>query len=147
MSEASLAVQKVLLTRLRAYAPLMALVPSASIFDRNSRPEVFPSIVIGEAQIVDEDLDLARTYVRVYTKLHIWTREDGMRQVKEITGAMRKAIRIARNRAPRDGDFSCADIAIENTEFMRDPDGATSHGVMTINTLVNEHWVKEMGAL
>src|SRR5690606_20915740 len=52
MMEPSLALQKAIRARLIGTPAVTALVPAANMLDKNSRPEVFPSIIIGEAQTV-----------------------------------------------------------------------------------------------
>ena len=59
MSEASLAAQRLAVITMRAHAPLQALVPDANILDRSGRPEVFPCVIVGEAQTVGDDIDCA----------------------------------------------------------------------------------------
>jgi hypothetical protein len=130
---AALAVQKALRARLAAAPAVVALVPVASILDRNSRPAPDPSIVFGEDQLVDEGR-IARDVVRVYSTLHLWKREPGLVGVKEIAGAIRATMRAGRL-GPAPG-YHFGDSYVSSERFLRDPDGETAHGVITIETLV-----------
>lgn len=130
-----LAVQKAIRARLVESLAVTALVPATNILDRNARPAPDPSIIIGEDQTIDE-ARLARNVVRVYSTLHVWKKEPGLAGVKLIAGEIRAAIRPA-NLPVIDG-FHFGDCYVSNTRFLRDPDGETAHGVVTIETLVSD---------
>ncbi|MFS8123770.1 DUF3168 domain-containing protein [Rhizobium sp. BR 250] len=133
---AELALQKALRARLSSSGDVVALVPASSILDRNERPNPRPSIVIGEGQSVDEGESIARTLSRVYMDLHIWVQEPSTEVSKHIVGAVRKAINAANLQL--DPGFHCADCRVRGSRFLRDPDGETSHAVLTVDALVQE---------
>lgn len=133
---AELAMQKAIRARLIGMDALTQLVPAANILDRNERPNPRPSIVIGEGQSIDEGDSIARTLTRVYMDLHIWVEEPSTEISKRISGAIRKAVNGPRFQ-PVDG-FHFADCRIRGSRFLRDPDGKTSHAVVTIDALVQE---------
>lgn len=133
---AALAVQKALRARLVADLNLVGLVPPSSILDRNSRPAPDPSIIIGEDQAVDEGDSIKRDRLRVFSTLHVWKKETGLTGVKAIAGAIRTAVQSAN--LPLDPGFHFADCRVSGERFLRDPDGETAHGVVTIETLVQE---------
>jgi hypothetical protein len=130
---ADLAVQKAIRTRLVATGAVTALVPAGSILDRNARPNPDPSIIIGESQSVDEGR-MARDVQRIYSTLQVWKKEPGLVGVKAIAGAIRAAIH--ESRLAIDG-YQCGDAYVSNSRFLRDPDGETAHGVVTVETLVS----------
>ncbi len=68
--------------------------------------------------------------------LHIWKREPSTEGVKAIAGTVRKAI-VNDKLSPTSG-FHFADCYVQSMRFLRDPDGETSHAVVTINALVQE---------
>lgn len=131
-----IALQMAVRARLVGTTAVTNLVPTAAILDRNERPNPSPSIIMGEGQSVDEGDSLNRNLTRVYMDMHVWQKEPSTAGVKAIAGAIRSAIRNARL-APGAG-FHIADCYIQNTRFLRDPDGETSHAVVTINALVQE---------
>lgn len=133
MSEPSLAVQKLILSRLTAYAPLLAIVPASAILDRNERPETFPCILLGEAQTVGDDIDCG-PLSDVYSTIHVWTREEGLRDCKIIAGAIRRALWQASS-ADVDG-FNVGDTIFEDARFLRDPSGEHAHGIITFMSMV-----------
>ncbi|MCV9997679.1 DUF3168 domain-containing protein [Pararhizobium sp. YC-54] len=131
-----IALQKAIRTRLVLTEDVVALVPAASILDRNQRPNPRPSVIIGEGQSVDEGESIGRALTRVYADLHVWVKEPSTEVSKAIAGAIRNAVRIGRF-AGVDG-FHFADCRIANTRFLRDPDGETSHAVVTVEAIVEE---------
>lgn len=132
---AELALQKAIRARLVASPEILGLLPAANILDRNERPNPRPSIVIGEGQSVDEGDSIARTLTRVYMDLHVWVEEPSTEISKRIAGAIRLAIKV---RPPVGDGYHCADCRVRGTRFMRDPDGKTSHAIVTIDALVQE---------
>lgn len=134
MSEASLAVQKLIISRLKAHSPLLALVPGSAIFDRNERPEAFPCVLLGEAQTVGDDIDCG-ALSDVYSTIHVWTQETGTRDCKMIAGAIRRALWQA---AADDVDgFRIEATIFEDARFLRDSSGEHAHGVVTVKSMVS----------
>lgn len=133
---ADLALQKAIRQRLSGAAGVIALVPAANILDRNSRPAPDPSIVIGEGQSTEGD-HLDRTDQRLFLDLHVWKKEPSLAGVKAIAGAIRKAIHSA-NIVPVENDVHVGDCRVTSMRYLRDPDGETSHGVVTVEALISE---------
>ena len=136
--------------RLVNTAAVIALVPATSVLDLSSRPELFPSIIMGETQtMLGQDL-LQRDVSRVFLNVHIWTREKGMNELHSIMSAIRRAMRTSRyfetydSETMDDPENAICDAFIEDSRTMRDPDGETAHGVITINALVQETWVANL---
>lgn len=130
----SLAVQIAVRSRLVATPAVTSLVMAASILDRNAHPNPDPSIILGEDHEVDENR-IARNVVRVYSTIHVWKREPALVGVKAIAGAIRTALQATM--ATTNG-WRFADCYVSNTRFLRDPDGETAHGVVTVESLVSE---------
>lgn len=132
---ADIEVQKAMRGRLVSDTAVTALVPATSILDRNETPNPRPSIIMGETQEVDEGTSLARDRTRIYHTLHIWTREPSLAGAKAIAGVIRKALRT---RLDLPAPYHCGDLKISSSRFLRDPDGESSHGVVTVEVLVSE---------
>lgn len=128
MTEPSLAIQKALRSRFVGASAVTALVAASAIMDRNARPEVFPCILLGEAQTVTGS-DLARRRVAVFLDLHVFATETGLTTAKQIAGAIRDALKA--DWYAIDG-WRVADLKIASTRFLRDPDGVHSHSVVTV---------------
>ena len=113
-------------------AAMTALVPAANIYDRHARPEVFPLIILGETMEAADDMMIDRSMFRLYPTIHVWAREPSLIQVKAIAYQVRKTLAAASHAWP------FIDFRYENTRFLRDPDGVTSHGVITFEALGQE---------
>jgi len=135
MTEASLALQKAVRLQLIAAPAVVVLVPAAAIFDRHSRPEAFPCIVIGEGQVIEDPAPIARDRVGAYLDLHLWTKEPGLLLAKQIAGVVRAALRAGPWTVD---DHHVADLKVSGTRFLRDPSGEHSHAVLTVEALLVE---------
>uniref|UniRef100_A4WSA0 DUF3168 domain-containing protein n=1 Tax=Cereibacter sphaeroides (strain ATCC 17025 / ATH 2.4.3) TaxID=349102 RepID=A4WSA0_CERS5 len=133
---AELAVQTAIRTRLVLDAGVTALVPAAHVLDVNQRPAPMPSIILGESQAVDEGQSLRRDRLRVTHTIHVWVREPSLERVKRICAAIRQSIHADRLLlAP---GFHAVDNRVAAMRQLRDPDGEVSHGVVTVDVLVQE---------
>lgn len=133
MTDVSVQMQQAIRARLVASAAVLALVPAANIFDRHDRPEVFPCIILGEGQIVREDLTLADNHVRLFQALHVWTRDGDLVSARRIAGTIGAALR-----GRFFGELAAVEARYTSARFLRDPDGVTGHGVLTFEALVQE---------
>ncbi|WP_126974654.1 DUF3168 domain-containing protein [Frigidibacter oleivorans] len=133
---ADLELQIAIRARLLATPAVLALVPAASILDRHARPAPSPSIILGESQAVDEDISLRRAVTRIYHTAHVWKREPSLEGVKAICGTIRGAIHSGRLGLA--AGYHCADAYVSGIRTIRDPDGETSHGIVTIEALIHE---------
>lgn len=129
---ANLALQKALRGVLVARSELVALVPAASILDRNARPNPSPSIVLGEGQELDGGFATGGAVVILAT-VHIWKAEVSLAGVRRIGWEIRQALRAGR--VALEGGFHLAGWS-STARYMRDPDGITSHGVLTVAATV-----------
>jgi len=130
---ADLEVQKAI--RARLVPAVSALVPAANILDRHERPAPTPSIILGETQEVDEGTSLKRAHVRIFHTIHVWKVEEGLVGCKAICAAIRSAIHSGR--LVLGGGYHCADVRVADVRYLRDADGQTSHGVVTVEALVS----------
>jgi hypothetical protein len=127
--EPSLDLQKAIRSRLLASAELMALVPPANVLDTTGRPEVMPSINIGEGQTIYRRFDSTTA-----ATVHVWFQEPGLVQAKAAVSAIVEALRVD---AQIEGvlvldDFTCFDLMPTQTRFMRDPHGSYSHAIVSV---------------
>lgn len=137
MTEPSLDLQKALRDRLIASSAVTSLVPAGHVLDKNGRPEVFPCILIGEGETMPDD-GIARNRHQTFADLHLWATEPGLAGVKAIAGAIRGAL----SDGPLNVDgFRVADLRIERSRFLRDPDGIHSHGVVSLHARLVERAV------
>lgn len=133
MSEASLAAQRLAVASMRARSALLDLVPALNIFDRHSRPEIFPCIIVGEAQTVGNDTDCF-DLSDVFLTIHVWAEETGFVRCKEIAGEVRRALRGIEGQ--QDG-FELT-FTFGDATYLRDRDGIHSHGVLTFEATAED---------
>lgn len=125
MHDASAALQKALVARLRANVALV----SNRVYDRAQKSHVLPYILIGETQAVSDDagcIDGATCYVT----LHIWSREVGSVECRRISDQVAAAVKDWSPDLSADG-FAFVDGQLNSAQTMLDPDGLTTHGVLT----------------
>jgi len=131
--EPSLDLQKAVRARLLASADLMALVRADHVLDVTRRPERMPEVQIGEGQTVYRRFDSTS-----YATLHVWVQEPGLVTAKAIVSAIVPAVTID---AQRSGvltldNFTCHDLAVTQTRFVRDPHGPYSHGIVSVASIM-----------
>lgn len=134
MTDRAYYLQKALHALLTGNAGVTGLVPASNIADFGGTPTIFPSIIVGEAQAVDEGQRIDRSVRRVYATLHLWTKEPALNEVKKVGGALQEA--LEGQRPPLGGGFHLGDMFVENVRYVRDPSGENGHGVVTISALV-----------
>lgn len=126
-----LALQKALLARLATDAEVAALVPADSLLDGHGVPQRFPSIIFGEGQVVRDSRTLACRHRRVYATLHVWTKS--MPAARAIAGAITASVEGGPMETEEHRAIS---TVVSSTRFLRDPDGETAHGVVTVDCLM-----------
>lgn len=132
---ADLALQIALRARLVATPAVTTLVPAANILDRHARPNPSPSIILGDSMEMDPGTSLTRRHTRVIHTLHVWQEAPSTEGVKLIVAAIRAAIRAGRVTLT-DG-WHCADLSFVSARYLRDPDGKTTHGVVTVEGVLD----------
>ncbi|WP_234680798.1 DUF3168 domain-containing protein [Bradyrhizobium monzae] len=133
VSDPSLDLQKAIRQRLLASAELTALVDPGAIIDANGRPERMPCVQIGEGQTI-----FRRWNATTHATLHVWFQEPGLVQCKQAVSAIVEALRVD---AQVSGvlvldHFTCHDLMVTQTRFMRDPHGSYSHGIVTVTGIM-----------
>lgn len=115
------------------YTRLVAEVSSATTYDDvpglpEGLPDTdFPYIVVGEDYALpwDNDDQLGNN---VYVQLHIWSRYQGKKEVKEIMGDIDAALnRQAANLSA--AGFAFLDCLLDYSAVFSESDGKTRHGV------------------
>lgn len=136
MTDASLAVQGAVRSALISSPALTALVPAKNVRDRHSKPSDFPLVVVGDGQTVREDTTYSRRTVRVYSDIHIWTKDDSLAaNCKPIAGAVVAALKDI----PAISGYSVVDHTYSGTRYLRDPSGEHSHAIVMFETLLYEN--------
>jgi hypothetical protein len=126
-----LALQKAVLARLAASGEVTALVPVDAMVDAHGIPQRFPSIVMGEGQVVREPLTLEARHRRIYATLHVWTKS--MPVARAIAGAVTAAVEHLPIQL--ESGHRAISTVVRDARFLRDPDGETAHGIITVDCL------------
>lgn len=131
MKDPSAALQAAIYRALRDDAAVAGFV-GGRVFDAVPADADFPYIAIGEVQTVDDGaacIDAAECFVT----LHIWSQAKGAVEARRITSAVAAALDdAALNLSP---DHVLVEIASTGARTFIDPDGLTTHGVVTIRAL------------
>jgi hypothetical protein len=86
----------------------------------------FPYVVIGDDTFLAWDTD-DRLGAEITVTLHIWSRADGMQEAKDIAGEIYDILHRADLAVT---GCNLIDCLCEFSEFMRDNDGETRHGIV-----------------
>lgn len=127
MSDPSDALQAALVTALKA-----AQIAAGRIYDTVPTNPVFPYVQIGDDQVIGDDVECAEISA-ITTRIHVWSRAIGFPECKEICGAVRSALRATPLVL---AGFTVAETRFEQTQYLRDPDGLTRHGVIEFTVTV-----------
>lgn len=73
---------------------------------------------------------------RVFHMVHVWQKEASLAGANLIAAKIKAA--LTSGRLDLGPDFHCADSIVSDIRLMRDPDGETSHAVLTVESLVQE---------
>lgn len=135
MSDPSLAMQKLMVTRLKAHAGVTALV-GQRIYDRVPESAQFPFIQIGYFQIVDDSADCVDS-VECYIELQAWSRAVGQVEAKEIASAVRAALH--NYAAALDEPYALVgNIEHQSSRPQGDADGITTRIIVNFKALVEK---------
>lgn len=102
------------------------------VFDRVPKGAVLPYIQIGEIQIVD-DSDCIAAW-EAYVTTHIWSEKPGKKEAQ----ALGKLVGPALNVELTIPGFVCTVFEFRDTRYLADPDGLTTHGVLTHRYLIDQ---------
>lgn len=134
MSDPSLALQGWLNTTLRASAALRTELGGTSrIYDQPPQRPTFPYVTIGQDQVVEDGADCIQSDDAFLT-LHVWSRGKGYVEAKKIVGAIRDAVPETASLT----GFMLSECHYRDARYMRDPDGETSHAVVTFELIIDK---------
>lgn len=112
----------------------VANVASGRIYDRPPQSVTFPYVEIGESQAIPDDVSTTTAEpgddgVAETLDLHVWSREAGQKEAKDIAAAIKFALHG--QSLAVDGRASAL-AWVRSIRMLRDPDGKTTHGVVTV---------------
>lgn len=138
LTDPGYALQEAIVKALKADAGVAALV-GAGVYDRVPRatdgtPQVaFPYISLGDTQMLPELAEATDAAETVVT-LHGWSRAVGFPEVRQLAKAVIAALHDA-SLTLTGGVLQS--LLLQSTQVLRDPDGLTSHAVLTFSALTD----------
>jgi len=107
------------------YAALTAA--GLTVFDEPGENQAFPYLTIGESSALEAATKTENADEHIET-INIWSRYKGFKQCKDLAASAIQAI-SGRDYSAVTG-YKVRFLDIDNTVFLRDPDGLTRHGVV-----------------
>jgi hypothetical protein len=133
VSEPSAALQKAIYSTLTANSAISSLV-GARVYDRVTADAAFPYIRIGLDQSVAEDQDCVEECVEIFSQIDVFSRSQGKIEAKNIAGAIVRALNA--NTVTITDSYELQDFRHSETRFLDDPDGLSTHAVLSFRALV-----------
>jgi hypothetical protein len=124
MSDPALTIQGKVVEALKASSSISSLI-AGRVYDSVPQNSEFPYVTVGQVQVLP---DRAQDYdgADVVFTIDGWSRAPGFPEVKRIGMAVHSALVDADLALD---DFRLIELIPEQTQYLRDPDGLTSHGV------------------
>lgn len=133
MSEPSLELQRAIYQALIASVALKAeMGGTVRAYDRVPTTPAFPYITLSEAQLLDDGDACEENRFEIFVDLHVWSRGVGQEEAKTISGLIRTemlGLAIAT-------DWNIPVRQVQAMRHMNDPDGLTTHSVVTCRFLL-----------
>lgn len=130
----SIDLQTLIYERLVADARVHTLVGDR-IFDRMPADADYPCITFGPSDYSPDDMDCIEGRDETL-QLDCWAEDHGrLRPAKEIADAVKKALHQFEADA---GDSALITMTVEAVRVMRDRDGITGHGIVTVTANLEE---------
>ena len=128
-ADPSLELQKAIVAVLKADAAVNAIV-GGRIYDGVPSNATKPYVSFGPFQLLPEHGDCLDGGEAIL-QLDGWATGPSTVQVKQLGTAIARAL----DEAPLvlDAPQRCVEISIEQTQYLRDPDGITAHAVVTVH--------------
>jgi hypothetical protein len=133
VSEPSAALQRAIYSALTGNSAITGLV-GQRIFDRVTSDATFPYVRIGLDQSVAEDQDCVEECVEVFAQIDVFSRAQGKIEAKNISGAIVRALNAST--VIISDSYELQDFRYTDTRFLDDPDGLSTHAVLSFRALV-----------
>ncbi len=138
---ASLSLQTLLYETLRDDLAVKAFV-AGRVYDKVPATNgvvtaTFPYISFGPCDYVPDDADCI-VGGEYSVQVDVWSRGVGYPECKNICDAVKKALHKQPLNFGAASPDAVVDINVESVRFMRDADGITSHGIITVAVMVEE---------
>jgi hypothetical protein len=129
----AVALQKLIFDTLRAEAAVSAFV-GLRVYDRVPAEPSFPYLSFGAYDFVSDDSDCIDAGEHIL-QVDVWSRAVGRVQAKQITDSVRRAL----HGLDADmGPYGLVEMRVDFAQVIGDPDGLTSHGIVTVTAMIEE---------
>jgi hypothetical protein len=108
-------------------------IAGGRIHDRVPESPVFPYVSIGAEQAIDDSNSCGDGW-EVFSDVHVWSRAVGYVEAKRLVA---QAVDRIKTITAISG-FTLVAIEVEDTRVFRDPDGLTSHGVVSTKFIITQ---------
>ncbi len=129
MSDPALALQGAIYALLNDPSPPLV----SRVYDNVPPEPVFPYVTIGECQVLGDDTEDCGDGSEIFVQIHAWSRAVGYPEVKRLAAAIRTTLRRATYAIT---GFTVSVVEFQQTRYLRDPDGKTSHAVVEFRYLI-----------
>lgn len=139
MSDPSLPLQGAIVAALKANGALPDVV-GKRVYDQPPDDKVaktksgalFPYITVGDGQVLGDDTEDCGDGSEVFVQIDAWSRAPGYPEVKQISAAIRAALKPV----PILAGFTVDVVEFQSCQYLRDPDGLTRHAAITFRYLI-----------
>jgi len=133
VANAELEIQGAIVARLKADPAVAALV-NGRVYDAVPAGAAMPYVTLGPCDSVDDDAECI-TGLIVAQQIDVWSRGVGFPEAKKIVDAVRAALHGQEAALPL-ATNAMTYFEHRNSRISRDPDGLTSHGVLSFEAAV-----------
>jgi hypothetical protein len=126
MTVATLALRRSLHDGLLTYAPLVAVLGGAKVYDEPPRSAAFPYVTLGETMTNDWSTGSSTGHEHALT-LHVWSRQGGQSEAHVVAGELIAALEAV-PLAPEGQHL--VNLRFATADIRREADGRTWHGVV-----------------
>ena len=133
MASPSLELQVAIVSRLRTTAAVTELVGDG-IYDNVPEDAKFPYVTVGEGDETSDDVDCVKGF-EIALDIDVWSQDVGFPEAKSISNAVRQALLDPEMTLPSN---ALVYFNHRQTRFLREPDGLTSHAVMSFEAFAEQ---------
>lgn len=123
--------QRYLYSKLQTVPEITALA-DRRVYDRVPEKPIFPYISFGASDVVDDGAECVEAETHTI-QLDVWSRSVGKVECKNIVDGIKK---VLNNDTPELSDNAVVEITVPFTKIVADPDGLTTHGIISVEIKV-----------
>lgn len=131
MSDPSLALQDALIIALRTSGALPPAV-GKRVYDDVPATPTFPYVSLGDGQVLPDKADCVDG-TEIFPQIDVWSRTVGFVECKQIARAI---VAKLDDQALDVAGFRVNVFELQDTQYLRDPDGKTRHAAITFRALL-----------